>query len=276
MVKLSAANLGSFYIDMGDGKNQPFTRGKVVPRFERDANGTPTDKIAFEDVTRINDPIVNFTPYNQYINGTTGNPFVTYNEFVTFCITNINQIGDSSSIGPIQVTSTPSASELHLGEVAGNTVTVGVSFTRPANTTAYAANDVVGTQTTGVVTFTNAARINAGSGYITKARIITNQAANAANYRLWLYNVAPTAIADNAVNTLLFADAAKLIGHIDFNLPVSSGSGSDAAAVLSGNVRIAFAAAAGTRNIFAVLETLTVFTPASGQQYYVELSFENN
>lgn len=293
MTKLTAANIGSFYIDFGDGVNQPFTRGQVVPRFERNSAGAPTGKIAFEDVRRINELIVPYTSFSSYINGATGNPFGSFNEFVQFTVDYINSIGSTTSIGQVEVTFpsaqpvtlegdpvfTPAPTESHLGEIGGNTGIVVATFSRPANGTNYSDGDVVGTSPATVLQFSNAARINAGSGYITKARIVTSQATNQAAYRLHIYSVAPTAIADNAVNTILFNDAYKRVGYIDFQLPIMGGSGavgSTGCEALAANIRIAFKCDAGTRHLYGVLETLTSFTPASAQSFYVELSIENN
>lgn len=301
MTKLTAANIGSFYIDFGDGVNQPFTRGQVVPRFERNSAGAPTGKIAFEDVRRINELIVPYTSFSNYINGATGNPFGSFNEFVQFTVDYINSIGSTTSIGEVEVTFpsaqpvtisgtpavslsgnpgvTPQPTESHLGEVGGNTGIVVATFSRPANTTNYSDGDVVGTSPAAILQFSNAARVNAGSGYITKARVVTSQATNQAAYRLHIYSVAPTAIADNAVNTILFNDAYKRVGYIDFQLPIMGGSGavgSTGCEALAANIRIAFKCDAGTRHLYGVLETLTAFTPASGQSFYVELSIENN
>lgn len=149
------------------------------------------------------------------------------------------------------------------------------TFTRPADTTAYAANDVVGPAVTANLSFAGAFRVNAGSAYIVKAKLKTNQSTNTAQFRLHLYNAAPTAIADNSPATLLFADEAKHLGWIDFPTMQTEGTGSDAAIALWTGQISAMAAAADT-TIFGVLETKTAFTPASGQQFAVRLSLDQN
>lgn len=170
------------------------------------------------------------------------------------------------------------ASEAHIGEVGGNTIVVSTSFTRPADTTAYAAKDAVSDSTSAptVLTFSNIARVNAGSGYITKARLMTNQSTNTTRFRLHLYHTTPTAINDNAAWTLLWANRANRIGYIDFDSLQTEGSGSDAANALNSTVRLAFKCASASRAIYGLLETLGVFTPASGQVFFLELSSENN
>lgn len=107
--------------------------------------------------------------------------------------------------------------------VSSRTVTVGASFTRPADTTAYTALDAVSNSTSAgtVLTFTNLARQASGSGYITKARILTNQSTNTARFRLHLFAQTPdaaTVLNDNAAYTQLYANRDKAIGTITFLL----------------------------------------------------------
>ena len=293
MQKLVAGNIGVFYVDFQDnGVNVPFARGQVVPIFERNADGTPTGRVRFEDNQRIGAAIISDTMYSQLKNGTTNAAFVTLAELVAFCADNIFAIGSNITVDavvtfpsaqPVTLEGdpvvTPAPTESHLGEIGGNTGIVVATFSRPANTTNYSDGDVVGTSPASILQFSNAARINGGSGYITKARIVTNQATNQAAYRLHIYSVAPAGIADNAVNTILFNDAYKRVGYIDFQLPIMGGSGavgSTGCEALAANIRIAFKCDAGTKHLYGVLETLTSFTPANAQSFYVELSIENN
>ena len=160
--------------------------------------------------------------------------------------------------------------------VSGGMIASSVSFTRPADTTAYAALDTISPATTANLTFSNAARVNGGSGYITKVRLMTNQSPNVARFRLHLFHTAPTAIADNAPYTLLFANAANRIGSLDLPACRTEGSGSNASA--SSNIvdRLPFVCAVDSRNIIGILQTLDAFTPASGQQFFVELTTDVN
>lgn len=160
--------------------------------------------------------------------------------------------------------------------VRGITTTIAASFTRPADTTAYAALDVVGPAVTAVVTFTDVASDEGASGYITGLRLWTNQSTNVAQYKVHFYHTAPTAIADNAPFTLLWANRDKRIGSVTLSAAATEGTGSDAAAAADFTIRIPYKAAAGSRDILAMVETLTAFTPASGQQFYLELAVENN
>ena len=168
------------------------------------------------------------------------------------------------------------AGEAHVGEVGGKGAVIAATFARPNDTTAYAAKDAVSDSTSSptVLTFTNIARVNAGTGYITKARIVTDQATNVARFRLHLFNVAPTAINDNAAHTLLWANRASRLGYVDFDGCQTEGTGSDCANTVNSTVRLHFAAAAGTRTLYGLLETRDAFTPAALQNLYIELSAE--
>jgi len=155
------------------------------------------------------------------------------------------------------------------------------TFTRPADTTAYAARDVVSTGAGALLTFANVVATAAGSGTIVKARLMTDQSANTAQYRLHLFHTAPTAIADNAPYTMLYSNAGNRVGMIDFTACATEGTGSTAAASMrpssDGNSlppNLAFKCAAASTTLYGILETLTAFTPASAQNFFVELETE--
>lgn len=163
-------------------------------------------------------------------------------------------------------------------QVHGNTRVVSAAFARPADTTAYAANDAVSDSTSAptALTFERAARVAGGGGYITKARLVTDQSTNVAQFRLWLFSASPTAINDNTAYTYLWADRAILLGSIDLGPLTTEGSGSTAASGLSADGRLAFVASQATQSLFGLLETKTAFTPASAQNFFIELSVEAN
>lgn len=192
----------------------------------------------------------------------------------------IGKLGANSGvdIGDVDVTSLPA----HLGTVASNVIKSGVELIRPADTTAYTAKDTISDSTSSptVLTFANFARINQGSGLIVRARLMTDQKTNTAQYRLHLFHTAPTAIADNSPYLLLYANAANRIGQIDFGaMATEDASNSTSAATMRpssdgsyGTPNLWFQADPGSRAIYGILETLSGFTPASGQKFYIELS----
>lgn len=151
------------------------------------------------------------------------------------------------------------------------------SFTRPSDTTAYTAKDVVGnTGTAAVITLEDIARVEGGVGEIVAALLATDQSTNTATYRLHIFNVAPTAIADNAAFTLLEADIGAYQGYIDFAAMVTEASGSEVAHSLNTTVRLPFVCADGSRDLYAVLTNVATFTPASAQQFYGHILAKSN
>jgi len=143
------------------------------------------------------------------------------------------------------------------------------TFTRPANTTAYAAGDVVGPASPALITFANAVSGNARPGVVRKAIVATDQGANVAVYTLHLFTTQPTAVADNAANTApLWADIPGYVGSVVFPAAVPSG---DAAYAVVKDVNLPFRCETGDDNLYGVLVTGTIFTPASGQNYALEL-----
>lgn len=170
------------------------------------------------------------------------------------------------------------ASENHLGEVGGRTAATSASLTRPADTTAYAVKDTVSNSTSATTPMTFAiGRINGSTGYITKARLTTDQSTNTAQFRLHIFRTnAATVGADNAAHTLMWADRTLRIGYIDFGPCSTEGTGSDSAQSLNADCRLAFSCDPADNNLYGVLETLTAFTPASGQQFHIALTAELN
>jgi hypothetical protein len=142
-------------------------------------------------------------------------------------------------------------------------------FTRPADTTAYAINDVVGPHTTpAVMTFTNVARLNGGSGFITNIKLTKSQT-NSTNalFRLWIFNTAPAAIADNAQFTGLYADRAKVVGYVDL-VCATEGTGSDCATATAANINLGFVCTGASRTLYGVLEAKQAYAPAANSEAF--------
>lgn len=162
--------------------------------------------------------------------------------------------------------------------VSGFQVVTTASFTRPSDTTAYAAQDVVSDSTTApaLLTFAGAARVNGGSGLILSARHLkSSTTTTGASYRLHLYRVAPTTINDNAQFTLLYANRASRIGFIDFN-HASGGTGSDSTSALATFVNLPLVCDAASASLFGILVASAAYTPTSGEQHFIELAIAQN
>lgn len=170
------------------------------------------------------------------------------------------------------------ASYSFLGTVGGKTALVSGTFTRPADTTPYTANDVVANSTSAAtpLELTGATRLAAGSGYITKVKLLKSTAsATNAVFRIWFYLASPTSNGnDNASFSLLWANRASQIGYVDISLTTEGGSSTTAGNFVS-SISIPFKLAAGT-SIYAVLEAKAAYTPGSEEQFYIEAMIEQN
>ena len=136
-----------------------------------------------------------------------------------------------------------------------------VSVTRPANTTAYTAGDVVGA-TAAAIEF---ADIGPSFGVIsiTDSDLrgdVTGVPAGMTSFRLHLYNVTPpSALADNAAWDLPAGDRASYLGYIDLGTPVDVGSTLFVQSTGTGSKLIQMK----TTSLFGYLVTNGAFTPTS-------------
>lgn len=150
-------------------------------------------------------------------------------------------------------------------------------FTRPANTTAYAAGDAVNDSTTAPtpLVFTNIAS-NGRSGYVVGGKLVTdNETVTNGSFRLYLFTESPTMANDNEAYGLLYSEAAALIGSLDFTLFVESVAATNAAVAFESVSRVPFVSWPGF-TLYGVLVAKGAYTPASGQTFHVELLAEAN
>ena len=148
-----------------------------------------------------------------------------------------------------------------------------LAITRPSNTTAYNAGDVIGIADAGTPA-------NAGSAIhalaaageagalmlLAKLELTIGLSAvpsGMANFRLHMFNATPTAILDNAALTFVAGDQAKHLGWVDLPTPEVVGS------LLKTTVSpfLPFKLAAGQTDFKFLLETRGGYTPASGTIY---------
>lgn len=152
----------------------------------------------------------------------------------------------------------------------GDGYTSTVSFTRPANTTAYTAGDVVGVADVSVAANAGSAihefasiGPSAGAIIITGADLRVDVAAVPAgmtSFRLHLYDAAPTAILDNAAWDLPAGDRAAYLGYIDIGTAVDVGATLYAQV---DQVNKQFKLASGSTSLYGLLVTNGGFTPTS-------------
>jgi hypothetical protein len=147
----------------------------------------------------------------------------------------------------------------------------------------YAAEDVLSESATNGAgtawTFTEIARGNSGTGYITRAQVICETTGQTPRLTMYLFKALPTSeLDDNAANTaLLHADLANYVGKIDFPALEDLGGDSEAVATPSttGNLPLAFKCADTADDLYGILVTRDAITgEAAGDDYTVRLTAE--
>lgn len=162
-----------------------------------------------------------------------------------------------------------------LGGVVGRSIQASVTFTRPANVDAYTVGDVVSNGVTALLAFTNFARSKGGSGYITAAILATDKKSIVPAFRLHLFNASdPTVAADNAAHKELYTEIAKIAGPpialAAMTTPADT-TNSTLSQTSDATLRVPFKCADDSVALYVLLETLTDFTPASGESFTLTL-----
>jgi hypothetical protein len=156
--------------------------------------------------------------------------------------------------------------------VRGGAYRTTVSITRPSNATAYTAGDVVGdTNGSAILTFTNA---GPSGGFVLLQSISlvfsdSSVPAGMGSFRLHLYSVAPTAIADNAAFDLLSGERDTYMGFIDITTPQDFGSSLYTQVDYPGRL---IKLATGSTSLFAELETRGAYPPVSASTIAVRMN----
>ena len=166
--------------------------------------------------------------------------------------------------------------------VIGQKTLVSTTKTRPANTTAYTADDVVSEDaSTGTTwTFSAAVPTNGGSGTIVGAVLLDDENGVTQVMTLHLFNTTPTGVLnDNVANTSpVAADADNYLGRIDFPALTDHGSGFSVARAQWGGAEglpLPFVCAAGDAALYGVLVTAG-YTPTSGEIFRVNLIIDRD
>ena len=137
------------------------------------------------------------------------------------------------------------------------------TITRPSNTTAYTAGDVVGdTGGSAIISLTTAGP-SGGFIILQSASLVFSDSvvpAGMGAFRIHLYSVSPTAIADNAAFDLVSGDRDTYMGYVDLPTPLDFGSTIYTQTDYPGRL-IKLAAASTT--LFAEIETRGAYTPVS-------------
>lgn len=151
--------------------------------------------------------------------------------------------------------------------------TLGYTLTRSNDTVAYAAGDVINNTPADAISFQKAADVDNCGVVLLGLRCQINSA-NAAylgrTFRLHLYRDSDVAlINDNDPFIMLYNNADKLVGFVDFTMPTVADGASTTIAVQVDNINKAFQLVGN--NIYAKLQTLDAFTPLAATQFYLQL-----
>lgn len=156
--------------------------------------------------------------------------------------------------------------------VTGGAYRSTVTITRPSNTTAYTAGDVVGD--TGGSAILTLSSIGPSGGYvlIQSASLIFSDSSVPSGmgaFRVHFYSASPTAIADNAAYDLVSGDRASYMGYIELATPQDLGSTVYTQVDYPGR-QIKLAAASST--LYAQIETRGAYTPVSASTIELRVS----
>jgi hypothetical protein len=155
---------------------------------------------------------------------------------------------------------------------AVNRKRITTSFTRPADTTQYAAGDVVGPATTPAVqTFAGAARYNGGTGKIVELLLTFDlETITTATFRLHFFNTSLTPAADNAAFAGLATNPSTYLGYIDPPILVTQAGGTlgqirvAPGVSATGGLPFSYQCADGNTALYLVITALGAYTPKSG------------
>ena len=156
--------------------------------------------------------------------------------------------------------------------VDGKAYRTAASITRPSNTTAYTAGDVVGdTGGSAIISLTSAGPA-AGFLLIQSVSLVFSDStvpSGMGAFRIHMYSASPTAIADNAAFDLLSGDRATYMGYIDLPAPQDLGSTIYTQTDYPG--RLVKLGAAST-TLFVEIETRGTYTPVSASTVSIRMN----
>jgi hypothetical protein len=159
-------------------------------------------------------------------------------------------------------------------QVSGAGYTAQVTITRPSDTAAYNAGDVVGdTSGSAIITFATIGP-TAGHVWITGVDLRVDLSAvpsGMTSFRLHLYSASPTAIADNAAWDLVSGDRAAYLGYVDVGSPADLVS---TLFVQTDNINKKVKLASASTTLYGLLVTNGAYTPTSAATLAIRLHTE--
>lgn len=153
------------------------------------------------------------------------------------------------------------------------TKVVTVSKTRPADTTTYAAGDVLNESTSAgtVWTFSNMARGPGLGGMIQHALLIDSAASSLKlDSELWLFDTAPATQNDNVAWAPSDAEMEACLGRIDFATGSFKTAGANGA-IQASNISLPFQCTSAVQAIYGILVVRNAFVPISAEKFVIRL-----
>lgn len=147
---------------------------------------------------------------------------------------------------------------------SGLAYSTSASKTRPNDTNAYTASDVIAeSASAGTVWTFSSAGPSGGKAMITAVTLEIDVAAvpsGMSSFRLHLYNASPTAINDNAAYDLAAGDRTKYLGYITIPAPVDLGATLWAQ---DPTIRQQVKFASSSTTLYGIVETVGAYTPTA-------------
>ncbi len=205
-------------------------------------------------------------------------------------LSRLEEILDGALQAPLRVAGTDGVSprplKLNLDgtpAVGGFSKALSATFTRPADTTAYAIGDAMANSTSAPVplAFVGVTRLAAGSTYLVGATLLdeANQTTKLQAY-LHLFSSIPTGTNDNAALAVATADLVNYVGLIDFTgtaVVTNSASGASGNVVIPGVLKtpIPFNLTANT-TLYGILQANNAYTHVSGEVFVIVLNLSQD
>jgi len=169
-----------------------------------------------------------------------------------------------------------------VGNVGGISNVIQATFTRPADTNTYNANDAIcnSTSAPAALTFANAALTSGHGGFVIGATIIdeANQTL-ALNATLHLFSVVPgTLTNDNAALALANVDLANYVGNLKFTTVsiTNTASGASGSVALTGTLQNPLPYKCAATSLFGVLQANNAYVPTSAEVFIVLLNLSQD
>ena len=155
------------------------------------------------------------------------------------------------------------------------------SFTRPADTTAYASGDLVANSTTAAnvvpLTFTTSKLV--GQGTITRLRFHkSGNVATNASFTVHIFSADPGVPTNGDNGAFAIASAANHIGSVDCDLTTGALSGTAGLSkqfAITNGITFDLTASPKERRLYALIRAAAAYTPASAEVFTVTLEIVN-